>query len=204
MRVGLLGGAFNPPHLGHLKLARLALDHLDLDELRFVPTFISPHKADPGGPDPAMRVRLLMEAITSLGPRTKVELREIERGGTSYTVDTLEALHAGEPGTQWILVMGSDQLAGLSTWRHASRVLELASVAVAIRPGVPFQVPVLSKLTLAAHWTGAPGELIELPCTDLPLASSELRTTLHDLPNAAPDGLPSQVLRTIRSEKLYR
>ena len=112
MRVGLLGGAFNPPHEGHLKLARLALDRLDLDELRFMPSALSPHKPDPGGPDARARLGLLSEALKAFDPRCRVEEAELERGGTSYTVDTLEALAAREPGAAWILIMGSDQLPG--------------------------------------------------------------------------------------------
>jgi nicotinate-nucleotide adenylyltransferase len=203
-RVGLLGGAFNPPHQGHLALARLALAHLALDELRFVPTAVSPHKPDPGGPDGPTRLRLLAMALQALGPAVRIDRSELDRGGASYTVDTLEALHAAEPESQWVWVMGSDQLAGLPTWRRASRVLELAAVAVGTRPGVPFQTPAMPGLKAVDRWSGAAGELIQLPCTDLDLASTHLRTTLHELPDASPDGLPPQVLSIIRSENLYR
>lgn len=204
MRIGLLGGAFNPPHEGHLQLARLALDHLDLDALRFIPTAQSPHKPDPGGPDGVMRLRLLAQAIAPLGPAVAVESLEVERGGTSYTVDTLETLAAREPSGQWILLMGSDQLPGLATWRHVARVFALASAAVALRPGQPFVDPGLPFLRAASAWSGAPGELVQLPSTGLTLGSTDLRATLHDLPDAAPAGLPAQVLRTIRAENLYR
>ncbi|HLP31587.1 MAG TPA: nicotinate-nucleotide adenylyltransferase [Geothrix sp.] len=204
MRVGLLGGAFNPPHDGHLRLARLALDHLDLDELRFVPTALSPHKPDPGGPGAGARVRLLTEALKGFDRRAKVETLEIERGGSSYTVDTLEALCLKEPGIAWILVMGSDQLPGLPAWRRVARIFELASAAVALRPGAAFEAPVLPGLTLVTRWSGRPGELIALPATDLDLASSDLRARLHAAPDQDPGGLQPQVLGTIRSENLYR
>jgi nicotinate-nucleotide adenylyltransferase len=204
VRVGLLGGAFNPPHDGHLKLAQLALEHLDLDELRFVPTALSPHKADPGGPDPELRLRLLTEALAGFDPRCRIATLELERGGASYTVDTLETLAQREPGTRWILLMGSDQLPGLSQWRHVDRVFQLASAAVALRPGAPFEVPDLPGLRSVPTWSGAPGEFVALPATDLDLASSGLRKRLQIAPQADPGGLPPQVLSTIRSEKLYR
>lgn len=204
MRAGLLGGAFNPPHDGHLKLARLALDHLDLDELRFVPTALSPHKPDPGGPDAGTRLRLLAEALEGFDARCRVEPLELERGGTSYTVDTLETLATREPGTAWILVMGSDQLTGLPRWRRAKRIFELASAAVALRPGTPFLMPAIPGVRLVPAWSGQPGELVALPATDLDLASSGLRGQIQAAPQKDPGGLPAQVLGTIRSENLYR
>jgi len=213
VRVGLLGGAFNPPHEGHLKLARLALEHLELDELRFVPTALSPHKADPGGPGAEARLRLLERALEGFDPRAKVEPAEIERGGTSYTVDTLEMLTRREPGTSWILVMGSDQLPGLPQWRQVARIFELASVAVALRPGAAFGMPDLAPdlgkpdlagLRFVERWSGGPGECVALPTTDLDLASTDLRGQLQAAPHEDPGGLPPQVLGTIRSENLYR
>jgi nicotinate-nucleotide adenylyltransferase len=204
VRIGLLGGAFNPPHDGHLKLARLALEHLSLDELRFVPTALSPHKADTDGPNATTRLRLLSEALVGFDPRCRIETIELERGGASYTVDTLEALTQREPESQWILLMGSDQLPGLAQWRRIERIFQLASAAVALRPGAPALVPDLLGLHPVATWSGRPGELVALPATDLALASSDLRERLRTSPHQDPEGLPPQVLGTIRTENLYR
>lgn len=203
-RIGLLGGAFNPPHQAHLRLARLALDHLDLDELRVVPTALSPHKAADEDPGPAARLRMLALAFEGFDPRVRLETLEVDRGGTSYTVDTLEALATREPDAAWILIMGSDQLPGLPAWHRAPRVFELASAAVALRPRAPFAVPPLPGLRPAGSWSGQPGELVALPATDLDLASSTLREALHACPGQDPAGLPAQVLSTIRTENLYR
>lgn len=203
MRIGLLGGAFNPPHEGHLRLAHLALQHLGLDELRFIPTAQSPHKPDPGGPGPEARLRLLADALSGFDPRCRVEPLEIQRGGASYTVDTLETLVEREPNQSWILIMGSDQLPGLPTWRRPERVFQLASAAVALRPGAPFELPEVPGLQPHPIWSGRPGELVALPATDLDLASTDLRSLLA-LPGEDPAGLPPQVLRTIRTENLYR
>ena len=203
-RIGLLGGAFNPPHRGHLRLARLALDLLDLDELRFVPTALSPHKPDPGGTDTRTRLRLLTEALDGFDSRCRVETLEVERGGTSYTVGTLEDLSGREPDTGWILLMGSDQLPGLPSWRQVERIFQLASAAVALRPGAAFEVPPVPGLHRAPAWSGSPGELVVLPGTELDLASTDLRERLRTAPFEDPGGLPPQVLGTIRSENLYR
>jgi nicotinate-nucleotide adenylyltransferase len=184
-------------------LARLALENLNLDELRFVPTALSPHKPNASDPGAEARLRLLAEALKGFDPRCRVEPLEIERGGTSYTVDTLEALSQREPDATWILIMGSDQLPGLATWRQPERIFELASAAVALRPGTPYQVPPLLGLQAVSAWSGQPGELVALPATELDVASSDLRERLCAAPHEDPQGLPPQVLGTIRSENLY-
>ena len=201
-RVALLGGAFNPPHQAHLRLAQLALAQLDLDELRFVPTARSPHKPNSGDVTDAQRLRLLQAALEGFDPRARVERLELDRGGTSYTADTLEALTAKEPGTAWIVVVGSDQLPGLPHWHRVETVFQLAAIAVAERPGQPIDIPADWPLRPSARWTGSPGELIRLPSTGLDLASSSLRDDLRH--NRATKGLPASVARLITTENLYQ
>jgi nicotinate-nucleotide adenylyltransferase len=198
-RVGLLGGAFNPPHFGHLKLAHMARELLSLDELRFVPTARSPHKATEA-PEAPLRLRMLRPALedTPFG----IETLELDRGGTSYTVDTLEALALREPGCTWVLVLGMDQVAGLPGWRRIDRIWELASVAAAQRPGDEDRIPATILSRLRPAWSGVPGELVPLPGTDLDLSSSALRQAL--LTGQIPVGIPPQVLAAIREENLYR
>jgi len=206
MRIGLLGGTFNPPHAGHLKLAEIALQALGLDQVRFIPTAAPPHKPlPPGDPDGAARLRLLAEAIAPGGAPFRVEPMEVLRGGTSFTVDTLEALAAREPGNGWIFLMGSDQLPGFPGWRRPGRILELASLAVAPRPGCPGPdggLPELLAKRLAPRWSGGPGELVWLPGTGLDLASSGLRAELGR--GETPDGIPPQVMAAILRERQYR
>ena len=207
-RVGLLGGAFNPPHRGHLRLAELALAHLRLDELRFVPTASSPHKANEPGDDPAARLRLLRAALEGFAGPVAIETLELERGGISYTSDTLEMLRQREPGSAWILIIGSDQLPGLPKWHQAARVLELASVAVAPRPGAPAELPGELAGRLRSTWSGGPGELVWLPGTALDAASSGIREVLRGAPasagNAAPPQLTAEVWAAITAENPYR
>jgi len=200
-RIGLLGGAFNPPHEAHLKLARLALHHLALDELRFMPSARSPHKPTPGDIADAERLALLEAAIAGFDPRARVEPIELARGGTSYTADTLEALAAREPDARWILILGSDQLPGLPKWRRAEAVFRLASLAVAERPGHAAAVPADLPLKTVAAWSGAPGELVALPSTELDLASSALREDLHR--HRPAHGLPASVMDLIQARNLY-
>jgi len=195
-RVGLLGGTFNPPHAGHLKLADIAMEALGLDEVRLVPTALPPHKAAPALDGPA-RLRLLRDLPYP------VETLEIDRGGASYTVDTLEALAAREPGTAWILLMGSDQLEGFHTWRRPERILELASLAVSPRPGLEaFRIPPILEGRERPDWPGIPGAWVRLPGTGLDLASTGLRARLGR--GEAPEGVPPQVLHAISVENQYR
>lgn len=206
MRIGLLGGAFNPPHLGHLKLAELALKQLQLDELRFVPTAISPHKPPVEGPASSSRLALLKAALKDFPGPVEIELAELERGGTSYCVDTLETLTVREPQAKWILVLGGDQLPGLLKWHRFARVMELASVAIAPRPGFATALPDSLKPRERQHWSGAPGEILWLPGTELPFASSALRQNLAELSggDSMVEGIPPQVMAVITAENHYR
>jgi nicotinate-nucleotide adenylyltransferase len=132
--VGVLGGAFNPPHLGHLLLAQEAVDSLGLDELILIPTGVAPHKRI--DPEPGSAVRLEMARLAVEGAeRMRVSALEVEREGPSFAYRTLELLADELPGSDLIFVMGADVAAGLGSWREPERVLELARVAIAERPG---------------------------------------------------------------------
>ena len=205
MRIGLLGGAFNPPHLGHLKLAELALHHLELNELRFVPTAVSPHKPNVEGPDSSARLNMLKAALKGFPGPVGIEMAELDRGGTSYCAETLETLAEREPECEWILVLGSDQLPGLPKWHHFTRVMELASVAVAARPGFPEALPDLLKGRERSRWSGMPGEIVWLPGTELPYESSVLRLGLGRLSDQTTtvEGLSPQVMAVITAKNYY-
>jgi nicotinate-nucleotide adenylyltransferase len=198
-RIGLLGGCFDPPHEGHLRLAELAWEILGLDALRFVPAARSPGK--PGaGPPAEVRLRLLRSALA--GRPWSLDPIELDRGGTSYTVETLATLAGREPGNAWILLLGFDQAAAFASWHQPERILELASLAVAARPGAATALPAELLARRAEAWSGAPGELVLLPSTGLALSSADLRASLAR--GEAPQGLPPQVLAAILAENLYR
>jgi len=133
--IGVLGSAFNPPHLGHLALAQEALWQLDLDEVVLVPTGEAPHKRIHD--DPGRELRLAMTRLAAADdPRFTVSTLEVEREGPSYTYETLELLadERGEPDL--VFVMGADAAVGFESWREPLRVVELARLAVARRSGV--------------------------------------------------------------------
>jgi len=133
--IGVLGSAFNPPHLGHLALAQEALWQLGLDEVILVPTGQAPHKriAD----DPGREARMEMTRLAAADDeRFSVSALEVDREGPSYTFETLEALAEERGDRELVFVMGADAAVGLESWRKPERVVELASLAVARRAGV--------------------------------------------------------------------
>lgn len=133
--IGILGGTFNPPHMGHLVMAQEALDRLELDRVVWMPVAMPPHKEareDPGG---AARVELCLLAVAS-DPRFEVSSLEVDRGGASFTVDTLRELHDSEPEHDLTFIVGGDMAHSLPAWREPERILRLATLAVAEREGV--------------------------------------------------------------------
>jgi nicotinate-nucleotide adenylyltransferase len=134
-RVGILGGTFNPPHIGHLVCAQEAHDQLDLDVVTLMPVHTPPHKE--AGGDPGVEHRLeLCRMLVAHDERLAVSRLEADRPGPSFTVDTLTELHDGSPGDALIFIVGGDMARSLPSWREPERILELSTLAVAEREGV--------------------------------------------------------------------
>jgi nicotinate-nucleotide adenylyltransferase len=134
VRIGILGGTFNPPHLGHLVCAQEAHRELGLDQVMLIPAGIPPHKPVDAEPGPEHRLELCRLAIED-DDRFVVSDLELRRDGPSYTVDTLKVLKSESPNTELFLILGGDIAAGLPQWREPERVLELATAAIAKRRG---------------------------------------------------------------------
>lgn len=133
--IGVLGSAFNPPHLGHLALAQEAIWQLGLDGVILVPTGNAPHKRI--AEDPGREARMEMTRLAAADDdRFSVSSLEVDREGPSYTYETLEALAEERADRKLVFVMGADAAVGLESWREPERVVELASLAVARREGV--------------------------------------------------------------------
>jgi nicotinate-nucleotide adenylyltransferase len=134
VRIGILGGTFNPPHLGHLVCAQEAYRELDLDRVMLIPARVPPHKPVDEEPGPAHRLELCRRAVRD-DDRFEVSDLELSRDGPSFTVDTLQELSSRAPHNELVLIVGGDIAAGLPRWREPERVLELATLAVAKRRG---------------------------------------------------------------------
>jgi nicotinate-nucleotide adenylyltransferase len=132
LRVGILGGAFNPPHIGHLVCAQETLLQLELDQVLFVPTGEPPHRELEDDPGPEVRLEMVELAIAG-DSRFATSRMEIDRDGPSYTADTLAAMSEADPDQELFLILGGDQAAALPEWHKPEQVLELATVAVVER-----------------------------------------------------------------------
>ena len=131
----MLGGAFNPPHVGHLLLAQEARWQLGLERVLLMVTGQAPHKGIE--PEPGPRVRLeLAEAAAAGEPGVEASALELDREGPSYTYLTLEQLREQQPGRELVFLLGADMAAGLSGWKRPERVVELARLGVVPRPGL--------------------------------------------------------------------
>jgi len=133
--IGILGGTFNPPHMGHLVMAQEALDQLDLDRVVLMPVAVPPHKEAREDPGAAARLDLCRLAVAG-DERFEVSSLEIDRGGASFTVDTLKELHDVEPEHDLTFIVGGDMAQSLPAWREPEAILTLARLAVAEREGV--------------------------------------------------------------------
>lgn len=155
-RIGLFGGAFDPPHLAHAALAAAAIDQLQLDELRILPTGQAWHKSR-GLTDAAHRVAMTRLAFAGL-PVVVVDEREIRRQGPSYTVDTLREVAAEAPGAALFLVIGADQALAFDRWRAPDEIAALATICVAGRPAEGQRAPEGTQESMGLHGQSRPDE----------------------------------------------
>ncbi len=135
MRIGVFGGTFDPPHLGHVAVAQDAREHLKLDRVLFVPAHVSPFKmGEPGGTDPELRLRMVQAAISG-EEGLEADRLELDRDPPSYTVDTLRELSHRYPHSELVLLLGVDQWASFGRWKSVGEISQLADVAVMAREG---------------------------------------------------------------------
>jgi nicotinate-nucleotide adenylyltransferase len=134
VRRGIVGGAFNPPHIGHMICAQEALLRLSLERVALVPVGQAPHREIELDPGAESRLEMCERAVAG-DDRLEVLRVEVDRDGPSYTVETLRELHERDPDDELVLVLGGDQAASLPAWREPEEVLRLAEVAVVPRTG---------------------------------------------------------------------
>ena len=171
-RIGVFGGAFDPPHNAHVALARSALEQLALDELRVIPTGQAWHKARVLSP--AEHRLAMAELAFGTLPGVVVDPREIRRAGPSYTLDTLRELQQEHPGAQLLLILGADQGAALPSWHGWQEILALATVSLAQRPGPDQSQATFDPATLPNLPPGARFARIELPA--MALSATDIRS----------------------------
>lgn len=197
-RLGVYGGTFDPPHLGHLILAETAADSLGLDLVLFVPAADPPHKAAQDIRSPvAHRVAMVEQAIAG-NRRFALSRVDVDRPGPHYTVDMLRLLRTEYPRSELVLLIGADSLRDLPTWSRPDELITLATLGVMPRPGVGPDVAALEQripgVDWRIRWIDAP--LIDVAATDLAQRIAEGRSVRYQLPDAVCD--------YIQEHSLYR
>jgi nicotinate-nucleotide adenylyltransferase len=198
LKIALLGGTFNPVHLGHLLIAENARNALGLDKVLLIPCSQPPHKCANHLVAASHRLKMLQLAIAGKNGLEISDL-EIKRGGTSYTIETLEQLQRLHPQDQLSVIVGSDLFSDVGLWRRFSDIVKIAEFLVMERPG--------SKLTTPPSSVSA-DELPHLRFKvftgpSVQISSSDIRRDIKDGKNVS-HLLPSPVYDYIEQEKLYR
>ena len=199
-RIGLLGGSFNPVHLGHVGIARAVCDHLNLDRFLFIPNRVSPFKVDQQQASDTHRRRMLELALAD-EPGMEICPLELERGGISYTVDTLRVLQAQHPDTEFYFVIGADNLEKLHLWREIDALFRLTRFVLVARPGWAPEQLESHALQLSPNQVDALRKHL-LEHTDFDISSSEIRRRLGR-GESVQEFLAEPVLDFIRATDLY-
>ena len=205
--IGILGGTFDPVHCGHIAIAQDFKHHLQLDEMRLVPARAPPHRAQPQASD-ADRLAMLRLATTNTG--LLVDERELQRGGASYTIDTLASLRQ-ELGadTALVLCLGQDAFAQLDTWQRWRELTGFAHIAVATRAGQSIALNPAVRTLLAAHQASSVQALTNSPAgcialaqlSQIPVSSTQVRQALASTRTSV--DVHPDVLHYIQQRGLY-
>jgi nicotinate-nucleotide adenylyltransferase len=190
MKLGIYGGSFDPVHCGHLLVAQAAIEELSLDRLIFIPAAQSPFKPETKPAPDAVRLQLLRLALAGW-TRCEIDPVEIQRGGISYTVDTLRDYARRFPGAELHYLIGADHAASLSAWREPAELARLAEFIVVPRPGggpVTFPAPFRGRCLRGFPFA---------------VSSSEIRARVRaGLP--VENLVPAAVAEAIRGAKIYQ
>jgi nicotinate-nucleotide adenylyltransferase len=197
VRIGILGGSFNPPHLGHLVMAQEALDQVGLDKVVLMPVAAPPHKELVDDPGREERFELCHLAVAK-DDRFAVSRLELDRGGPSFTADTLREIHASSPGDELTFILGGDQAQGLPGWKDPGTILDLATLAVAEREGI-------RRRDIAERVAELPGaeRLVFFDMPRIDVSSSQIRRRVRE---GRPIRylVPDDVARVIGARGYYR
>ena len=163
MRLGVLGGTFDPPHVGHLLAASDACEALSLDKLLFVPAKVPPYKKHTVQASPDQRLEMLQLTIGD-DPRFEASRLELDRDGLSFTVDTLQTLAEASPGAALFMLIGEDLATQIASWRDAAKIAEMATIVVLARA---------TPVTHSALESALP--MMKLATRRIELSSTEIR-----------------------------
>ena len=203
--IGINGGTFDPVHYGHLRPALEVMQRLGLEQVRFVPCFRPVHKNTPNV-SAVQRSDMIKLAIKSQ-PNFILDTIEMDKGGPSYTADTLELLKQQYKGFSLVLMMGTDAFAKFHTWYKWQQILQLANIVVMHRPGEPVpesgESGEIYKNNYVTAFTAEAGQIMEMDVTQLDISSTLVRN--HMLAGQSAEYLlPSGVMKYIKEHGLYK
>ena len=190
-RIGIFGGSFDPPHIGHLIIAEVARQKLRLEKVVFVPAYVPPHKKGKHAATASDRFRMTKLAVR-MNPHFSVSDLEIRRKGISYTVDTVRSFKRRYPASELFLIIGGDSLRQFWTWRSPQEILSLASLAVYSRQG--YRRHSRTKSHTRVHYVAGP--LLEISSTEIRNRIGKDRSIQYLVPD--------RVRAFITRRKLYR
>ncbi len=212
MKVGIFGGSFNPPHMGHIACLTAVQKKAGLDRISVIPTFKSPLKTPIEGPTPEQRLEMIKLALQGFGSQFTVDDLEIKRGGTSYTIDTLREYRKKVSAEDLYLIMGADHLESFSSWKDYRDILKEVNIIFTTRPGFDIptskdQLPHYLKENILEYdfnfielTTGRNIQFVRIP--DIDTSASELRKKIRS-GRPVDKFLPLAVETYIKNQKLY-
>lgn len=206
--IGILGGTFDPIHLGHTQLAQTILEQLNLAEIRFIPNYQPPHRNLPVA-SADQRLALVKIALKD-NPKFIADDREIKRQGISYTIDTLKSLRKDFPDTPLCWIMGLDELVKLNTWHRWQELIQYVNFIIVNRPNINLELPIEIKELFQKHVTPnhqelhqhLSGKIFQLQIPPFAISATEIRKQLsqHQKPENV---LAEKVYDHIKKEQLY-
>jgi nicotinate-nucleotide adenylyltransferase len=193
MKIGIMGGTFDPIHLGHLIAAEQALIQVELDEVRFMPTYVPPHKAHSPFASSEERWDMVCLAIAD-HPSFVAERLELDREGTSYTIDTIREMKSLRPDAEFYFIIGGDMVQYLPRWSRIEELSKLIRFIGLERPGYPIELSELPEFLI--------GRVVPVSMPLVDISSTDIRSRLANRVSAR-YLIPNQVLSYIEENRLY-
>ncbi len=198
MRIGIFGGTFNPPHKGHIHLAKEALRKATLDKMIFIPCAIPPHKSNLKIPNGEHRLNMVKLAIGEGGIFSVSDI-EIEAGGKSYTAKTLETLEKIYPNDRLCFIVGADSLCEMETWFCPAEIFKRAEIVVAMRGGMNEKFLDAAIDLLRQKYNA---DITKISMTEMEISSSEIRERIRNN-QSVDDMLCEEVIDYIEKTQIY-
>ena len=212
MRVGIFGGSFNPPHVGHIEVVRAVSMRIGLGTINVVPTSVNPLKPEIEGPSPEQRLEMTKLAFSQESIKINIDDQEIKRGGPSYSIETIKNLKKQSPKEDYYLILGMDQLDTLSQWKDWNKILEEVDLVFVSRPEFEFPtsidelpsflIPYVDSFDFNTIELKSKKTIQFVKIPEVQLSSTELRKWIRQKKNVSAY-LPLSVESFIEKEKLY-